>query len=295
MASVAPAAYIVTTRGSVGHDAAAERYPRHSMGAVTFSIDPTLVQHLKSALPLEAFVETGTFEGDAIATVRPFFDAIDSIELSDHYYSRATQRFASDTAVKLHRGDSANTLRQLRPRLRDRAVLYWLDAHWCVAENTAGECSQSPLLAELKALETLNKNSAVLIDDARLFMATPPDPHEISNWPGLSALLDGLRCLSETHELMVVNDVIVLFPATATEAMTRYARHFGVDLLAERNRLHHLEEENAIMTAALAERLDAINELTRVAEERGTAIDALTARVRELELNAPDRGKRPRA
>jgi hypothetical protein len=264
------------------------------MGAVTFSIDPTLVRQLKSALPLVGFVETGSFEGDAIATVRPFFDDIDSIELSEHYYSKAKQRFASDPAVKLHLGDSADTLRRLRPRLQDRAVLYWLDAHWCIAENVAGERSQSPLLAELKALGSLNDSSIVLIDDARLFMATPPEPHEISNWPGLLSVLDGLRSLSHSHHLMIVNDVIAFFPAAAADAVREYARRFGTDLLAERSRLLHLEEQNEVMANALTERLDAINELTRAAEERAAMIDELTARVRELELHASPRDSQPR-
>ncbi len=36
------------------------------MGAVHFSIDPKLVAVFKRHLPLQVFVETGTFEGEAI-------------------------------------------------------------------------------------------------------------------------------------------------------------------------------------------------------------------------------------
>jgi hypothetical protein len=43
------------------------------MGAVTFSIDLRLVEFLKGVLPLDVFVETGTFEGKTLASVHPCF------------------------------------------------------------------------------------------------------------------------------------------------------------------------------------------------------------------------------
>ena len=108
------------------------------MGAVTFSIDPVLVECLREVLPLATFVETGTFEGETITRMRPYFDEIHSVELSDSHFEAAVERFASYPNVHLHHGDSPEILSRLRPALAEKSVLFWLDAHWCVAASTAG-------------------------------------------------------------------------------------------------------------------------------------------------------------
>jgi hypothetical protein len=192
-------------------------------------------------------------------------------------------RFADDAAVRLYHGDGAATLASLAPALRDRAALYWLDAHWCVADGTAGESSQCPLLRELSAIACLNSTSAILIDDARLFLSPPPHPHESADWPSFQDVLDALESLSGDHELMVLNDVIIWFPRTARAALVQHARRRGVDVLASVSRARSLEEELATVKEAADERLAAIGELTRIAEERLGAIEELT-RVAEERL-----------
>jgi hypothetical protein len=230
------------------------------VGAVDFSIDTRLVACLQRALPISVFLETGTFEGEAIARVRDLFDEIHSIELSEHYYAQAADRFADDTRVRLYHGESSHVLNSLRPLLEDKAVLYWLDAHWCVGDETAGAHSQCPLLEELAALGRLNAKSALLIDDARLFLATPPEPHESSDWPRFQEVLQRLLALSPSHEIMVINDVIVFFPEAVLEAVSEYARSHGTDWLVEL----HLRE---VYEHAAAERLEGIEQLTAALEE----------------------------
>lgn len=255
------------------------------MGAVDFSIDPRLVETLREALPLSVFVETGTFEGEAIARMRPMFAEIHSIELSDEYFSKAVTRFGDDAAVRLYHGDSRDVLRRLQPQLQRGSVLYWLDAHWCVAEGTAGVRSQCPLLAELQAIGSLNASSAILIDDARLFLATPPAPHDVTDWPRFQSVVAGLQSLSSVHEMMIVNDMIIFFPATGLDTISRYARSSGIDWLAQLHQLRDLQQEHATMTDVLAERLQAIEALTAVAEERLVVIEHLE-RERNLQAGA---------
>ena len=204
------------------------------------------------------------------------------MELADTYFRAARERFASDSSVTLYHGESSEILRQMRPALGDRSTLFWLDAHWCLATGTAGERSQCPLLSELAAISSLNDQSVVLIDDARLFVATPPAPHETSNWPRFGQVLNRLSALSPEHEVMIVNDVIVFFPPQALEAVTNYARSFGVDWLARTHRLVALEQENAVMATALDERLAAIDNLTKIAEERGALIEEFDRQAREI-------------
>jgi hypothetical protein len=259
------------------------------MGAFDFSIDIDLVESLRRAIPLAVFVETGTFEGEAVARVLPLFDEIHSVELADEYYRAAAERFREEPKVNLHAGDSREVLARLSPELEERSVLYWLDAHWCAADGTAGTTSQCPLLGELEAIGSLNAESVVLIDDARLFLAPPAEPHEASQWPAFDDVLERLRKLSGSHEIMVVNDVIAFYPPATREAVSEYARARGVDLLALTHRLDELERELATQASAAAERLAAlerlqqddallesvaaerlavINDLSRVAEER---------------------------
>jgi hypothetical protein len=220
------------------------------MGAVNFSLSPDLVQALTDALPLEVLVETGTFEGDTIAALLSRFREIHSVELSPHYFEHAKVRFANELHVHIAHGDSPSCLKGLVPALSGRGVLYYLDAHWCVARNTAGEKSQCPLLDELRAIDRLGETSVIVIDDARLFLAPPPAPHDISQWPSFDEIVTALRRLSDRHELMVVNDVVVFYPPAARDAIHGFARRNGVDWLHARQ----AQLENAALRASLEEK-----------------------------------------
>lgn len=107
------------------------------MGAVNFSLDMGLAGALMRALPLEVFVETGTFKGDTVELVKTLFNEIHSIELSPELWAKAAKRFEGHHHVRVLHGDSPEKLREMHAELRDAGVLYWLDAHWCIAANTA--------------------------------------------------------------------------------------------------------------------------------------------------------------
>lgn len=205
------------------------------MGAVTFSLDPQLVAALQSALPLGVLVETGTFKGDTVSALESYFNKVVSMELSEALCSDAVKRFADYSHVRILQGNSGDKLREMRSEFQDVGVLYWLDAHWCVATDTAGGLSQCPLLAELQAIGKLNEKSVVLIDDARLFLAAPLSPHEISHWPNFHQIVEQLMLIGTSHELMVVNDVIAFFPKPARKAIEIYAQSFGMDWLVAAN------------------------------------------------------------
>ena len=216
------------------------------MGAIYFSIDPGLVTALKTCLPLQFFVETGTFNGDSIENVRSLFEKLYSVEIADAYYQKACERFKGDSAIELFHGASPDFLQRLRAGLAEKSVIYWLDAHWCVAEEpTGGQTSQCPLLQELEALEKLNEQSVVIIDDARLFLATPPAPHETKHWPDFDAILGKLRALSSVHRVSVLNDTILFTPPAAADVLHEYARHHSYDLLHELNKARRFAEVQA--------------------------------------------------
>ncbi|MDX2259999.1 MAG: hypothetical protein NW205_13925 [Hyphomicrobiaceae bacterium] len=256
------------------------------MGAVHFSLDPVLVDALQSALPLRTLVETGTFKGDTPANLANRFDRIVTIELSDELWRAAADRLAAYPHIEALQGSSDVRLGERAASLATTPTLYWLDAHWCIAEGTAGETSQCPLLREIAAIGRLEANSVIAIDDARLFLSTPPKPHEASQWPRFQEIIDHLRQASPTHEIAVVNDVIVFFPTAARQAVERYARDHGTDWHQKMHRISVQDDIIAKLREGSAVQMETINVLrARVAElEAGKAepiLDRIKRRARQ--------------
>lgn len=141
------------------------------------------------ALSLDTLVETGTFRGDMVAAMRPYFRRIVSIELSPTLAAAARRRFAGLPQIEIVEGDSAAALHTVVARL-DRPALFWLDGHYS-GPGTARGKGDTPVIAELQTIFGPRPAGggpplchAVLIDDARLFGTDPAYP-----------TLDGLRQL----------------------------------------------------------------------------------------------------
>lgn len=201
------------------------------MGAVHFSLDIGLVKVLKSVLALDVFVETGTFKGDTVENIKKHFSEIHSVELSEEYFNYSKERFKNEPKIKLYLDHSSDFLKKNQAELSDKSILYWLDAHWCVADKTAGQKSQCPLLDEIKAIKNLNIKSVIIIDDARLFTASPPAPHEISQWPDFNSVMESLKKLSNKHETIILNDTIIFYPLSLKHVIRDYAYQNSVDWL----------------------------------------------------------------
>lgn len=250
------------------------------MGAVTFSLDVQLVTGLKKVLPLSIFFETGTFKGDTVNAMLPYFDRLVTAELSEPLWEEVTERFANEEKVEPYLGNSPEVIAKFRPALKDSSVLYWLDAHWCVADDTTGEKSQCPLLEEIHAIGQLNEESIILIDDARLFLAPPPEPHEISQWPSIDSIITALRQTSSRHELSVVNDVIIFYPKLVRDSVISYAKKQGIDWLRASQSLL----ENMDLRRALEEKHEALMRLTESLVEKEEALMRQTESLVEKEV-----------
>lgn len=289
------------------------------MGAISFTIDQALVRELQKLLGFTNFVETGTFRGESLAAVHRLFPHCLSVELSPEYHAAAANRFAAFPQVTVLLGDSPKVLAERRATYAGKPTLFWLDAHWCAAENSAGEKSQCPLLEEISAIGRIDARSAILIDDARLFLGPPPKPHEISAWPTLDAVYNQLRKVSSDHALLHYNDVLVFVPAEILPALRSFLQAHTVNLLtlADKARdydrvladskqkdvenenlqaflkereteLERKHEENNNLQATLKERNAEIENLAKAAEERLATIMELDAGVKGLraELHA---------
>ena len=201
------------------------------MGAINFYIEEGLLELLTRLLPLTTFVETGTFRGDTIEIASKYFSELYSVEMSQELYRAATERFRGQSGLHLNLGDSPDFLREHSEVFRSRAVLFWLDAHWCSADDTAGSDSQSPLLNELQAIGSLHPSSVLLIDDARLYLSPPPEPHTLADWPDFHEVVLALLALSPKHRLMVYNDIVVFYPQDLRSELSGYSHKCGADLL----------------------------------------------------------------
>lgn len=259
------------------------------MGAVNFSLDLDLVKKLKSVLPLNIFVETGTFEGDTIESVKDLFSEIHSVELSEEYFRFCKDRFKDNNAINLYLDNSPIFLEKLQLSISKKSVLYWLDAHWCVADKTVGEKSQCPLLEELKAIKSLNDKSIIIIDDARLFIAPPPFPHEISQWPDFESVIKTLKTLSQKHNLMILNDTIIFYPLSLKETMHNYAYNNSINWLTvlDKSRdydslLVQLKEKEKVIDS-IKEKEEKIKTLSLDLKEKEVKIISLSKSLKDKE------------
>jgi len=249
-----------------------------TMGAITFSLDLRLVKVLQLTLPLRTFVETGTYKGETVSELEPYFDKIISVEISESLWEAAHKRFAQSSRVQILKGRSQEKLDALRNELKDQGVLYWLDAHWCVDPEVTSGVSECPLMDELGSIGKLNDKSVVLIDDARLFLAPPLAPHDISHWPTFNELLGLLRKLSLDHELMVINDVIAFYPRESSGAMREFATKNGFDWLAYGSQLKAEKKNAYLQEKSLNSLRIQLNEKERLINEKERLIISLVTR-----------------
>ncbi len=183
------------------------------MGAVDFGIPQNFASLLKSRLGLANFVETGTFKGDTAAWAAREFARVWTIEADPALAQAAKARFATQPNVVVVGGDSVSALTALAPALPGPA-LFWLDAHWCGTDPTltAGAEDQCPLLRELAAIAQSPHEHAILVDDARYFLAPPPSPNRPEKWPDAAATVAALLDGRPDRYVGVVDDVFFRVP-----------------------------------------------------------------------------------
>jgi len=178
------------------------------MGLINFGAPEEIVAFLKDIMKLDIFVEGGTYKGDTAKKMSNKFRKVYTIEKSDIMFNEAKENLKDIKNVILLKGDT----REHFPYIirKNDNILFWLDAHYSGGE-TYGEEDECPLMEELEIIFEYNKNKnfVILIDDARLFLAPPPYPHKIENWP---SLINIVQVLPNNWELIVFEDVIYIFP-----------------------------------------------------------------------------------
>lgn len=223
------------------------------MGAIYFSIDVELLLALKSKLRLDVFVETGTFHGDTTISVVNLFDKIITVEYSDVLFKENANKFSKHSNIDPQFGNSPDVIQANSGFLEEKSVVYWLDAHWC-GDTTKGKGGyECPLIDELNAIGSLNTESVILIDDARLFTEPPPSVHNECEWPTIGAVFESLKKLNDTHGMWIINDVIIFSPPITSEKIVEYSRSRGTNL-------HQLYQNNSKKKLEMADKIALLQE-----------------------------------
>lgn len=156
------------------------------------------------------FVETGTFEGGTTRWASNYFETVHTIERAENLYNLHSNELAHIKGVTPHLGDSRDILPQILNDIGGQKAVYWLDGHWSGGE-TSGENDECPLLDELICLSSRTED-IILIDDARLFLCSPPLPHNPFQWPTIADIVSVLPASDKKPFVQVVDDVIFIIP-----------------------------------------------------------------------------------
>lgn len=111
-------------------------------------------------MSLHTFVEGRIFKGGTAIKMSSSFNKVITIEKSKVMFDIANKNIASNNKISILQGDT-------REHLSDNIsnnnnMLFWLDAHWSGGDTY----------------------------DASIFLAPPPLPHDINNWPTIGDILD---------------------------------------------------------------------------------------------------------
>lgn len=179
---------------------------------------------LKENMNLSIFVEGGTYLCATALKAEKYFDKVFTIEKSTHLFELAKKKLANKKNIRPLNGDTRDHLENIAKQ--NDNILYWLDAHWSGGE-TYGEMDECPLIEELNIIFKYEKKCVILIDDARLFLAPPPNPHELKNWPTIKEIVN---VMPEDWELISYEDVIYLLPK---EVQLNFRKHLQIDVSAK--------------------------------------------------------------
>jgi hypothetical protein len=139
---------------------------------------------------LTTLIETGTYLGDMIFALEPYFKDIFSIEIDETLYSKAKQRFKNSKNITLLHGDSGRVLQNVIAEIQ-KPSLIWLDGHYSGPGTGIGDMS-TPIINELNAIsEIAHSDSLILIDDIHCFNGT-------DGYPDLDELIHKVRDINFT-------------------------------------------------------------------------------------------------
>lgn len=145
------------------------------LGHLVFNAAPeigSIITFLKKNYEIDTVVETGTFQGNTTIFFSYLFDDVHTIELNPITHEMAKNKFLNYKNVTCHKGSSDLVLKSLLPQLKDKKILFYLDACWN---------KYWPLLREIEEIGKTHKdNCIIVVDDVKVPNRddVPFDKHE---------------------------------------------------------------------------------------------------------------------
>jgi hypothetical protein len=181
------------------------------VGEINFGAPENEIKFLKKLLKLDVFVEGGSYTGGTSKKMSKTFKKVYTIEKSDVMYGVAKKSLEGIGNITLLKGDTREHLSSIIES--NDNMIFWLDAHWS-GGDTYGKTDECPLVEELQIIFKNMMNCVVLIDDARLFLAPPPCPHNYQNWPSLT---DISSVIPHDWDMVEFEDVLYLFKKSISD------------------------------------------------------------------------------
>lgn len=129
------------------------------LGLHAFNIAPELggfFCFLKQKYSINTVVETGTYKGSTTLFFANNFDDVHTIDILKPFYEAAKSNFSEFPNVTCYLGSSDEVLKKILPSLKNKPIIFYLDAHWE---------SHWPLLEELEAISKTHKDNCIIVID----------------------------------------------------------------------------------------------------------------------------------
>ena len=161
---------------------------------------------------IKTFIETGTYLGETINSVKDYFDEIYSFEISKELVDLANKRFNKCKNIKIIIGDSGEKMPELLKNINTK-IIFWLDGHYSkdfLFSDKSQEYNknESPIKKELYNI-FLNRNKKVedliLIDDAHEFDGT-------RGYPTILELENIINNYNDNYKIKKFYNIIFILP-----------------------------------------------------------------------------------
>ncbi len=152
------------------------------MPSIDFKFISDILESENDKYPI--FVETGTWHGETILKMEPYFEKLFTIEIKPELYNEVKSKY-SGSKINFVCGDSSYEIKNVCDKI-DNNTIFFLDGHWSCGDTGKGE-KDIPLIEEVESIfKNLKQKCIIIIDDVRLFGKGPRFNNEVCNWEEIS-------------------------------------------------------------------------------------------------------------
>jgi len=176
------------------------------MPSINFNYIERTINHFNCKNDFINFVETGTWRGDTIFEVEPYFENLYTIEIKEDLYNNVKKLY-NGNKINFILGDSSFELENVCKILKDNTI-FFLDGHFS-ADDTGRGIKDCPLYEELESINKYFKNTGIIIiDDMRLMGNIYSD---IDRDNILKILQDRIISYTYMESVIVENDRLIIY------------------------------------------------------------------------------------